>query len=100
MQHRACLPADPPAYMCLPGWLADPHPNPDPALPALPALPAPLGVPRDEATAQGFWELFSARGLGPATFQEAVDANEPFAATVGVQSAYSRTAKQATIDFR
>ena len=57
-------------------------------------------MPRDEATAQGFWELFSASSLGPATFQEAVDANEPFAATVGVQSVYSRTPKQATIDFK
>lgn len=27
------------------------------------------GVPCDEATAQGFWEIFGSQGLGPASFQ-------------------------------
>ena len=38
-------------------------------IPQLLPLPCTAGVPRDEATAQGFWEIFSSPGLGPATYQ-------------------------------
>ena len=69
-----------------------PHPSP--------RRPPPAGVPRGEATALGFWELFGSPGLGPASFQEAVDSSEPFSAAVAVQLAYSTTAKVAVVDFR
>jgi hypothetical protein len=57
-------------------------------------------MPRDEATAQGFWELFSAGDVGPAEFGDAIVAGEPFTAAVTLQSIYRQTPKVCTIDFR
>ena len=35
------------------------------------------GVPRDEAAAHGFWELFGGEGLGPASFQASTPRHLP-----------------------
>ena len=59
-----------------------------------------LGVPKDEATSQGFWDLFGGPGLGPDACAASVEANEPFSITVTLQSIYRQTPKVVTIDFR
>jgi hypothetical protein len=64
------------------------------------AFTAATGVPRDEATAQGFWEIFGSQGVGPASFQEEVEANEPFSVTIGLLLSASVLCKQVVIDFR
>ena len=65
-----------------------------------PAFSTVLGVPKDEATSQGFWDLFGGPGLGPDALEASVDANEPFSITVNLQSIYRQTPKSVTIDFR
>lgn len=65
-----------------------------------PAFSNVLGVPKDEATSQGFWDLFGGPGLSPDALDGSVEANEPFSITVALQSIYRQTPKSVTIDFR
>lgn len=65
-----------------------------------PAFSTVLGVPKDEATSQGFWDLFGGPGLGPDACEASVEASEPFSITVSLQSIYRQTPKSVTIDFR
>ncbi|PSC70592.1 kinase [Micractinium conductrix] len=64
------------------------------------AFTAASGIQREEATRQGFWELFSAQDAGPASFQEAVSGNEPFSTSVALQPTYSRMPRTLVVDFR
>jgi serine/threonine protein kinase len=59
-----------------------------------------LGVPADEAVAQGFWELFSPRAGGADVYAAAVAAGEPFVAEVALQSIYCQSSRPVEIDFR
>lgn len=64
------------------------------------AFTAATGVPRDEATAQGFWEIFGSQGLSPASYQEEMEAGESFSVSVGLLLLSGGPCKQAVIDFR
>lgn len=59
-----------------------------------------MGIPKDEATSQGFWDLFSCPGLGPEQLRPTAESNEPFSITVNLQSIYCQTPKSVTVDFR
>ncbi len=59
-----------------------------------------LGVPKDEATSQGFWDMFDGPGMNAEACSASVEANEPFSITVALQSIYRQTPKSVTIDFR
>ena len=65
-----------------------------------PAFSTAVGLPKDEATCQGFWDLFGGPGLGPDACVASVEANEPFSITVTLQSIYRQTPKVVTVDFR
>jgi serine/threonine protein kinase len=65
-----------------------------------PAFSTVLGVPKDEATSQGFWDMFGGAGIDADTCAASVEANEPFSITVALQSIYRQTPKSVTIDFR
>lgn len=65
-----------------------------------PAFSAVLGVPKDEATSQGFWDMFGGPGMDADACVASVEANEPFSITVALQSIYRQTPKSVTIDFR
>ncbi|KAL4446278.1 hypothetical protein ABPG77_003085 [Micractinium sp. CCAP 211/92] len=58
------------------------------------------GVSREDATRQGFWELYSSPGLGPTSFLDAIGANEPFAVIVTLQPALCPAPLPIAIDFR
>lgn len=59
-----------------------------------------LGLPRDEAISQGFWELFGGNKAGLAACYAAIELNEPFSITVTLQSIYRQTPKAILVDFR
>jgi serine/threonine protein kinase len=65
-----------------------------------PAFSTVLGVPKDEAVSQGFWDLFGGPGMDAEACAGSVEANEPFSITVALQSIYRQTPKSVTIDFR
>jgi len=65
-----------------------------------PAFSNVLGVPKDEATSQGFWDMFGGLGIDADACAASVEANEPFSITVALQSIYRQTPKSVTIDFR
>lgn len=58
------------------------------------------GISREEATRQGFWELYNSPGLGPSSFLDAVDANEPFSVIVTARAAQGSPPVPIGIDFR
>jgi PAS domain-containing protein len=85
--------------------LVDVSQEPWPVRYANTAFTTTLGVPRDEAISQGFWELFGNRGdgcgkLSMQQIRDAIAAGEPFSVAVSLQSIYTQTPKTVWFDFR
>ncbi|GAB4814749.1 hypothetical protein N2152v2_001795 [Parachlorella kessleri] len=58
------------------------------------------GLPQDEATGQGFWDLFYVQGVAPEDFAASLAARQPFTVQVTLQSIYTTTPKMLMVDFR
>ncbi len=58
------------------------------------------GLPQDEATAQGFWDLFYTNSLSPDNFHFAVGSGQPFTVVATLQSIYTQTPRTLVVDFR
>lgn len=65
-----------------------------------PACHVCAGVPRDEATGQGFWDLFNVAGLSAVDFAAVLASGQPFTVLSTLQSIYTTTARTLLVDFR
>jgi hypothetical protein len=64
------------------------------------AAAAAAGLPQDEATAQGFWDLFFTQGVAPDDFTTSLASAQPFTVHATLQSIYTTTPRTLLVDFR